>query len=418
MQTFKLKIKTNKKILALGAELDSSFAYYNNGKVVISENTENIANDPVLLEEKINAFCRDALKCVSTAPDCILTDLNPEYNTVKIGAKLAQKWQIQHIKIQHHTAHIFTVISEHYLMKQSCKTQMPDQFIGIACDGTGYGTDGAIWGGEIILVQSSKFKVQSIERVGHLEQQTLIGGQMAIEEPARVLMAILANFLNEQHLYKIINKFYNPKISKLLYSQLKQNFNCQKTTSCARVLDAASALLFDCNERKFKHQAAKILENNASEPYEDIKPIITQTTNPIPRWGLYCGDTSALPPPRRGPLTGDCGGAENNILILQTTPLFEYLIKNLNRDKKRLSATVHLYIASGLFEIIKKFKIQSRVKRGTKFKIIFSGGMANNKIFREYFEGKNVLLNQQIEPGDTGISLGQIGWYLLANPRN
>ncbi|MFH1187753.1 MAG: hypothetical protein V1688_02720, partial [bacterium] len=140
-------------------------------------------------------------------------------------------------------------------------------------------------------------------------------------------------------------------------------------------------------------------------------------------------DSNALPLPRRSPLTGDCGGASAisgatmprwslppgdssalrppSISILQTTPLFEYLIKNLDRDKKRLAATVHLYIASGLFEIAKKLNTNKESK------IIFSGGMANNKIFRKYFEEKKVLLNQQINPGDPGISLGQIGWYLM-----
>ncbi|MFH1564513.1 MAG: hypothetical protein ABIC82_01550 [bacterium] len=374
MQTFNLKIKTNQKILALGAELDSSFAFCNNSKVTISENTKEIANNPALLEEKINLFCGQ----FNLTPDCILTDLNPEYNTIKIGEKLAQKWQIPHIKIQHHIAHIFAIIAEHYLIEKPTQTEMPNQLIGIACDGTGYGTDDTIWGGEIMLVKNQKSKVKSIERIGHLEEQTLIGGQMAVEEPARMLMAILEKFLDEQELYKIINKFYNPKISKLLYSQLKQNFNCQKTTSCARILDAASALLFDCNERKFKHQAAKMLENNSSEPYDDIQPII------------------------------------NNNSILQTTPLFEYLIKNLDKDKKRLASTIHHYIASGLFQIAEKFN-PSADGQNSKFKILFSGGMANNKIFREYFEKKEVLLNQKIEPGDPGISLGQIGCFLMSH---
>lgn len=392
MQIFKLKFKTGKKILALGAELDSSFAYYVNGQAVISSNTKDTANNPVLLEKKIETFYRDASQSASATPDCILTDFNPEYNTTKIGAKLAQKLNIPHIKIQHHTAHIFAVITEYYLSERSATAKMPDQFIGIACDGTGYGTDGAIWGGEVLLVKNQKsilnliqdknqlFKIKNINRVGHLEEQTLIGGQLAIEEPARMLMAILAKFLNEQQTRKIINKFYTAKICQLLHAQLKQNFNCQNTSSCARVLDAASALLFGCNERKIKHQAVKILEKNSSKPYTDIKPSIIMA---------------------------------NKMLILPTTPLFEYLIKNLDRDKKRLSATVHSYIANGLFDIAKRQRIKNK-----KNQIIFSGGMANNKIFRKYFKKKNVLLNQNIEPGDYGISLGQIGLYLLTNPRN
>jgi hydrogenase maturation protein HypF len=379
MQTFSLKIKTDKKILALGAELDSAFGYYYKGKVTLSDNIANTANNPILLEKKINTLCRDALQCVSSTPDYILTDLNPEYNTFKVGANLAKKWQIPHIKIQHHHAHIFSAIFEHYLLEQT--PDIPNQLIGIACDGTGYGTDKTIWGGEIFTV-GAYCHTPSITRIGHLEQQKLLGGQLAIEEPARMLISILAKFLNQEDLYKTVKTFYSQNDYNLLYSQLQQNFNCQKTTSCARILDAACALLFKCNERKFKHQAAKILEKNSSKPYDDIKPEIKN---------------------------------KNNIFILKTTPLFEYLIKNLNKDKKRLAATAHYYIANGLLEITEKFNPAAAGQNSIP-PIIFSGGMANNKIFRKYFEEKNFLLNKKTESGDPGISLGQIAYFLTSPP--
>jgi hydrogenase maturation protein HypF len=427
MTTFNLKIKTNQKLLALGAELDTTLAYYRQGKVIISDNLGNTSNNPAELEKKIIKFCKDALHAspsssASMKPDYILTDLHPEYNSTKIGAKLAKKWQIPYIKIQHHQAHIFSAIAEYYLfnnvgVRTNVKTQnfasLPDEIIGIACDGTGYGLDGTIWGGEVFKIQ---FKTQptppnspypakggwggtNIERIAHLEQQTLLGGQLAVEEPARMLMAVLAKFLDEKDLFAIIKKFYDQKTFKLLYSQLQQNFNCQPTSSCARVLDAAAALLFGCNERKFKHQGARILEETAFsvEPYTDIEPIIITKQETV-------GSASNLE-------------AEPTVSVLLTTPLFKYIIKklkNLPSDKgglrgvkNRLAATVHQYIAAGLWEITQKIQDTK-----CQIPVVFSGGMANNKIFHQYFESKKVLLNKKIPAGDPGISLGQVVHFL------
>jgi len=269
MQELNLKIKNNQKILALGAELDTTLAYYHQGKVFVSDNLGESGNDFSVLEQKVIEFLDQQRGRGSDPliPDCILTDLHPEYNSTKVGEKLAKQWEIPHLKVQHHHAHVFSSMVENYLLDDNF---MPSEIISIACDGTGYGLDDTIWGGEMFSVEMRNFAFDTppsppcqggIKRIGHLEHQTLIGGQLAVEEPARMLMSILAKFLDEQELYQIMDGFYEKNIFKLLNSQLNQNFNCLTTSSCARVLDAACALLFGCNERRFKHQAAKMLED-------------------------------------------------------------------------------------------------------------------------------------------------------------
>jgi hydrogenase maturation protein HypF len=157
-----------------------------------------------------------------------------------------------------------------------------------------------------------------------------------------------------------------------LYNQLQQNFNCQETSSTGRVLDAVSVLLGFCkNKREYKHEPIDLLEKNSTEPYADIKPKIKKLT------------------------TGYC---------LLTVPLFEYLIKNLHQDKKRLAATAQLYIAKGLHEIVKKSQ-----------NVYFAGGMANNKIISSYLKSRGVITNKKIPCGDAGISFGQIWHCLLAD---
>ena len=88
--------------------------------------------------------------------------------------------------------------------------------------------------------------------------------------------------------------------------------------------------------------------------------------------------------------------------ILKTTPVFEYLIENIDNDKERLAATVQQYIAEGLFEIAEKYKKP----------IVFSGGCAYNRIMTEYLVEKGVYVNEKVPAGDGGISFGQVGYVL------
>lgn len=168
---------------------------------------------------------------------------------------------------QHHLAHIFSVIGEKIIEEPQLKIK--DCF-GLASDGTGYGLDGKIWGGEIFkisfLASKQKPKIK-IQRVGHLENQTLIGGDLTIREPARMLISILSRFKikNQEEIkdfiYKFIKKYYSRNQFKLLFNQLQQNFNCQETSSTARILDAVSVLLgFAKNQRNYKHEPIDLLE--------------------------------------------------------------------------------------------------------------------------------------------------------------
>ncbi len=158
-------------------------------------------------------------------------------------------------------------------------------------------------------------------------------------------------------------------------------------------MDAVSLLLGFCgNKRNYKHEPIDLLEKNSSLPYKINSKLKTQ----------------------------------NSKLILQTTPLFEYLIKNLHKDKKRLAATAQLYIAQGLYKITKSYKLKA-----TSYYL--SGGIANSKIISKYLESKGIIanpikynnaythspatkfngVNKKIPRGDAGLSFGQIYYYLF-----
>jgi hydrogenase maturation protein HypF len=368
--------KKNIVILALGAESAGNFSIFHAGKLYLSQDFGD------LLEEKNwDAFRKEILKHLKEneiKPKIILTDLHPLYKTTTWGEKLAKKFSAKFIQVQHHHAHIFSAIGDKILHNTSYL--LPTTFYGITMDGTGLGTDGKIWGGEVFKVESIKHKVESVKRVGHLENQVMIGGDLAVREPARIVLSILNKFMDKISIYQYMEKFYTSNQFELIYNQLQQNFNCLETSSTGRVLDAMSLLLGFCgNVRKYKHEPIDMLEKNSTKSYSDLKPKIAFNKK------------------------------ENNY-ILDTTYLFNYVIKYLHsRDKCRLAATAQLYVAEGLYKIISK---DQGIKIKEQYNVFISGGLANNKIISAFFESKGVCISKNIPPGDAGLSFGQIIYYL------
>lgn len=182
----------------------------------------------------------------------------------------------------------------------------------------------------------------------------------------------------KNYIHRFVKKYYTKNEFELIYAQLQQKFNCLETSSTGRILDAVSLLLGFCeNNRKYKHEPIALLESNSGKPYADLKPKIKLS------WGKQ---------------------------ILSTTFLFEYLVKNLHKDKKRLAATAQLYIAEGLYEIIKKNIPNTRYQIPDTF---IAGGIANNKLISEYLISRGAYANKKIPRGDAGLSFGQIVYYLL-----
>ncbi|MEK7447370.1 MAG: hypothetical protein AAB632_01025 [Patescibacteria group bacterium] len=385
-------IKSNKKenILALGAESDGNFSFYKEGTIYFVDGFGDL-----LYEKNFQEFKKSILEFIEKngRPDIIISDLHPLFSTTKWGKELANEFGADFMQVQHHLAHIYSAVGDS-INTQSCHSERSSsgaeeslsnegkgflhlplcgvgrndkqEFIGIACDGTGYGFDEKIWGGEVF-----EFSKGKVKRVGHLENQILLGGELAIKEPARMLISILGKFLEKEEVYGFVKEYYDKNQFELLWNQWKDGFNCLEASSIGRVLDAVSVLLgFSGNERAYKHAPIDSLEKNSGEPYE-IEPVIK---------------------------------AKNDIFELKTTPLFEYLVKNLDKDKKRLAATTQMYLAKGLWEICQKI--------GAKRQIFFAGGVANNKIISEYLISRGVIVSQEVPRGDAGISFGQIIYYL------
>jgi hydrogenase maturation protein HypF len=245
-----------------------------------------------------------------------------------------------------------------------------DEMVGIACDGFGYGVDGEAWGGEILHVNADGF-----QRLGHLQKQPLIGGDLATRYPLRILAGMLHQVLDidEWLLAKSRHFPHGKKEVGVVLKQLKGGGSLT-TTSCGRVLDAVAALLGICYDRTYEGEPAMKLEAIASQGKDvlQLDPEITGT-------------------------------------VLNTTTLVRALFDLVrNYPVADLACSAQSYLARGIAQLA-----MTEAERLTINAIGFSGGVAYNEhltmtlseIVRK--NGFEFYLHNSIPPGDGGIAFGQ-----------
>lgn len=333
-------------ILACGAEMNSTFALYANGRTTLSPYLGTTANPDSLARYKhtVQSF----LDVSGIQPEIVCTDLHPDFATTHAGIEYAHTHRARHLGVQHHVAHAYSVAFEHNL----------HEFTAIICDGMGYGPDGTIWGGEIL---------HNDTRIGHLETHLQLGGDSAALHPGKMAYSILRSFLSHDDAVQVLGAPYTGKEYALLKVQWDEALYSPQTSSCGRVLDAASALLGFCTERTYEGRPALLLESYSTEPYV-LEPVIDGT-------------------------------------ILRTAPLFAFLVQNMHKDRGRLAATVTEYLAEGLYAVARQYDRP----------ILFGGGCAYNTRMASCMRAHGVLMNREIPPGDGGISMGQVAYARMKN---
>lgn len=356
-----LKEKTKLNVLGIGGELNITSCILSGNKAFISQHIGDVENIETrnFLEKATNHLIR----LTNSKIDIIVCDLHPKFITTQIAKDLSNKngWDL--VQLQHHHSHIAGLMVEHSI----------NEIVGIVCDGYGYGINGEAWGGEIFL---SVGKSNEIKRIGHLEKQPLIGGDLATRYPTRIVAGILNKEIDMSNwlLTNSKNLPYGETEAKLILHQMKSQINAIETTSCGRVLDAAAAILGICFERTYEGEPAIKLESVAIKGKDvlNLKPLF-----------------------------------KNNSLL--TTPLLLKVFNNKGRySQKDLAYSVHKYLAEGLAELA----INEAKEENIDY-VGFSGGVACNQILSELIgkkiesEGLQFLVHRQIPPGDGGISFGQ-----------
>jgi hydrogenase maturation protein HypF len=348
-----------KPILALGAELNLAFSVIAGNNVYMSHHIGDVEGLETYLSLKDSI--KHLIQLLNISPEVIVCDLHPSMNTTRLAYAMADEHEWNFIQVQHHHAHIASLIAEHGI---------DEQIVGIACDGTGYGYDGEGWGGEVMICDG-----YHNERFGHLIEQPMVGGDLATFYPLRMVAGILHKCAKDlqDYLYSNASQFpFGKKEIELMIEQVSTG-NVPRTTSTGRILDAVSALLGICYNRSYEGEPAMLLESIAVNG-EDIN-IMPQITNEI----------------------------------LDTTFLLDFIYSNRNKLRtKDLAYSAHSYLARGLGEI----GARAASSKGIK-KVGFSGGVAYNKIITKLLDeevkgqGLDLLLHTKVPPGDGGISLGQ-----------
>lgn len=347
-KSIKVESLFNEQILAVGAKENNTLAVYKQGRIIMSQYLGDTGNWLTLeyFKTQVSKF----LQLTNVKPAIILADLHPQYQTAQFAKNFAKINNLKFFPVQHHLAHAYGVALEHNLKN----------FTAIVIDGSGFGQDGKIWGGEIF---------SNNQRIAHLEEQILLGNEKAIEDPKRMAFTILRKFFSLQEIHQFNTKYETSEI-KVWDKQLQASFNCSSTSSCGRILDAAAFLLGLPSRRTYEGRGAMNLESLALE----VKAKQAQFSIPLQ--------------------------LEDN--VIKTTPIFQFLVSHFQLEKKVLARAVFDYLARALFQVAKS---QQQT-------IVLGGGVAYNQPMTQYFLTKKVLINREIPAGDGGISFGQIAYYL------
>jgi len=236
--------ETAEDVLALGAEFDATVALTQDGTVVPSQYVGDVDNPETVeyLRETVSHL-RDLL---GTDPDVVACDAHPDFLTTREAREYAEREGMAGpVQVQHHHAHAASLLAE----------RERDRAVVIAADGTGYGPDGSIWGGEVLDATLADF-----ERVGGLSTFSLPGGTAAIEQPARILASLLDGGDRIDELLVERGAVDSQRAAATVRQQVSQGINTPETTSAGRLLDAVSALLGVCPDRSYEGEPAMKLE--------------------------------------------------------------------------------------------------------------------------------------------------------------
>lgn len=358
----RLKTKSKGCVVGLGGELNNTACVLLDDKAFISQHIGDVENieTRAFLEEAINHLFH-LTNCHS---ETVVCDLHPKFTTTALAKEMAEADGSSLIQVQHHHAHAAALMAEHNL----------EEAVTVVCDGYGYGTDGGAWGGEVLFCnrESTEFM-----RLGHLEPQPLLGGDVASRYPLRVSAGMLDKAGVEVEPWLMQNSSHLPfgeTEAKLLLDQLRKGIGTVETTSCGRVLDAVSAVLNICFERSYEGEPAMKLESVALTG----KEVLFQ--NPL--------------------LHDD---------MLHTSNMLRAIFENRQKfSVADLAFSAHSYLARGLAALATENAIELGVKQ-----VGFSGGAACNQILasimREAVEasGLQFLVHEAVPAGDGGVSFGQ-----------
>ncbi|MCQ2510739.1 MAG: carbamoyltransferase HypF [Lachnospiraceae bacterium] len=366
-------------VLAIGGELKNTFCIGVNGLFYPSPYVGDLEDlrTVVALKETINRF----QTLLEVQPEKVICDLHPRYNSTMVAEELGLPME----QIQHHYAHILSCMAENDTL---------EPVIGLSLDGTGYGEDGTIWGGEILLADPHGYT-----REGHIKPFLQIGGDASSKEGWRIAVSMIYALTGQDKdkTAELVEKLglCDAMTLKMQLVMADRKINSIVSTSAGRLFDAVSAILGIRKASTFEGEASTALQFAAERWMKKQDPAAVQQYSLEHDWNLK-NDTP---------------------LVLPTDELVRTLLKMklVGTDQEMLAWMFHDALADVLFRSCLKIREEKGLNR-----VALSGGCFQNLLLLEMVqsrlekEGFTVLTHSLIPPNDGGICLGQ-AWYGMLN---
>ncbi len=389
-------------VLAVGAHLKNTVALWVGQQAFISQHIGDLETD--LAYEAFRRVIGDFERLYETEPALLAADAHPDYLSTKYAlerlAGAAPASGLRLVRVQHHLAHILACMAEN---------EVPPPVLGVSWDGTGYGLDGTVWGGEFFIVTEAAW-----ERVAHLRPFALPGGNRAVREPRRTALGVLFEMFGDSAFARgelaPVRAFSRTELAGLR-TMLARRLNSPMTSSAGRLFNAVASLIGLRQEVRFEAQAAMELEFALDG---------TQTGESYPfslRSPEHPALNSSFPSPSDRSDASDGSDASDRLhsalrtphsaLVIDWSALIEALLNEVRRGVAPglISARFHNTLAEMMVEV---------ARRMGRERIVLSGGCFQNRYLTEravqrlQAEGFRPYWHQRVPPNDGGISLGQV----------
>lgn len=347
-------------ILAAGGDLKAAVCLYRQQQAVVSQYFGDLEEQAVFEEYKRSAD--DLSKLLQITPDLVVCDLHPNYFSSRYAKSLEAGLKKPVLHVQHHHAHIAAVMAEH---------QLTEPVIGVAFDGTGYGTDGAVWGGEFLICRGAEF-----ERAAQLKYTPLMGGDSSARDAKKTAVCFL--------LASGLQSFVNDTRSDIIESALNNQINTVLSSSMGRLFDAVSSILEISHENSYEGECAALLEKEA---------LLAE------QGGLLATEMSF------GILHEDGG-----IKIDPQPVLQEICSHSISSDEQRrkLALGFHYALVDAVLAVCNHLREKSAINEVALSGGVFQNSVLTNRVLRVLREQDfKVYYNQAVPPNDGAISLGQ-----------
>lgn len=357
-------------VLAVGGHMKNTVALAVGRNVFLSQHLGDLEN-----AYAFGAFQQaldDLISLYEARPERIVCDAHPDYPSACHAARLAEKWGIPLVKVQHHYAHMLACMAEN---------RVSAPVLGVVWDGTGYGDDGTIWGGEFLLATKSSY-----QRVAHLRPFRLPGGETAVREPRRSALGLLhekfgADALQWGWLPPVAS--LRPNEKSLMGQMMERGVNAPLTTSAGRLFDGVAALLGLCQRSSFEGEAAMALEFAAHGQGDEPYGFALQAT-------------------------------ESGSLLIDWGPLLEGLLTDISQGAPTDHCAARFHSTLAAIAVAVARRVAAAATTGAVIDVALSGGCFQNRLLSELTiarlraAGFRPHWHRQAPPNDGGIALGQV----------